>query len=199
MATQDEPEATKVEEEKEKEPVTSEAKPEPSPSPAIPQKEAEETENLPEKKKTKFYIIGLIFFILGVGATIVFLHFRAKQSVEEAQEKLAAIEEEEKKEVVEPSPSPTPLPREEISLEILNGSGVAGLAAETAATFEELGYEVIEVGNADEIEGNQLFVNPEIRDLLDKLLEDVEEELEIASIAGELTDSTASARIILGQ
>ena len=76
---------------------------------------------------------------------------------------------------------------------------MAGAASEVASTFELLGYEIIEIGNADETEGNQLYVDSDLEDLLDQLLEDVEEELDISSVSGKLTGSTASARIILGK
>ena len=41
-------------------------------------------------------------------------------------------------------------------------------------------------------------MNPLLSDKLDTLLEDVNKELGIEKVTGELTDSSASARIILG-
>ena len=151
-----------------------------------------------EKKNAKLYVIGIIVAIIVLGATIVTLYLRAQQAIEDKDvEETTTLEE-----VVEeatPTPEATPIPREDITLDILNGSGTAGLAGIIADTFEELGYEILEVGNADDTEGNELYVNPDIdQDLLSLLLEDVLEELDIASISGDLEDSSASARIILG-
>lgn len=92
------------------------------------------------------------------------------------------------------------LERGEISLEILNGSGVAGLAAETMVGFEELGYEEISVGNAETAPGNELYVRAGYEDKIDVLMDDVLAELEIATVSGELMgDGEVIARIVLGQ
>jgi len=172
--------------------------PTPPPTPEeTPSEETEEDNEVPlEKRNTKLYIIGIVLSILVMGATAGLFYFRSKQAEKEAESVETGVEE-----VVEPTATPTPssLSREEISLEILNGSGVAGAAAEVASIFELLGYEIIEIGNADETEGNQLYVDSDLEDLLDQLLEDVEEELDISSVSGKLTGSTASARIILGE
>jgi len=91
------------------------------------------------------------------------------------------------------------LERNEISLEILNGSGVAGLAAETMVAFESLGYEEISVGNAEAVLGNELYVRSGYEDKIEVLMDDVLDELEIATISGELEDDgEIIARIVLG-
>lgn len=92
------------------------------------------------------------------------------------------------------------LERSEISLEILNGSGVAGLAAETMVAFEGLGYDEISVGNAETVPGSELYVRSGYEDRVDVLLDDVLAELEIATISGELEDDgEIVARIVLGR
>lgn len=92
------------------------------------------------------------------------------------------------------------LERNEISLEILNGSGVAGLAAETMVAFEGLGYEEISVGNAETVSGNELYVRSGYEDKIEVLMDDVLDELEIATISGELEDDgEIIARIVLGE
>jgi hypothetical protein len=90
------------------------------------------------------------------------------------------------------------LERSEISLEVLNGTDVTGLAGQTADSFKQLGYEIAEVGNAEDTVGNKLYVNPDFEGELGVLLEDVEEELSISSVSGTLSGSDAHARIILG-
>lgn len=104
--------------------------------------------------------------------------------------------------VVEATPTPTPtvvqLSRSDISLEILNGSGVSGLAGTTAEAFEDLGYVDVEIGNADEIEESVLYVKEGLEEQVEVLLSDVEEELGITKISGELEDSEYDAQIVLG-
>jgi hypothetical protein len=100
-----------------------------------------------------------------------------------------------------PEVSPTPINnRADITLEVLNGSGVAGMAARTAERLEALGYSVIGTGNADRSNytETQILVAPEF-DTAELLLSDLTREFDSASVSGELQDSTASARIIVGR
>jgi len=150
-----------------------------------------------EKTNKKLFIAGFLIALLifGLTAGVFYLANRLdKQTTKEV-----ATEIEEAKATPTATPGTTQLTREEITLEILNGSGVSGAAAETAATFEDLGYEVVKVGNAEDTEGNQLYINADVEDLVDALLEDADDELDISSVSGELEDSTVSARIILGK
>lgn len=102
---------------------------------------------------------------------------------------------------VEPSPSPVPgLKREEITIEILNGTDTSGLAGKNATIFGDLGYKVENTGNAeDDATANMLFVKEDLESQLTLLLDDVDRELNISSISGYLDeDSEVMARIILG-
>lgn len=185
-----------------KEPAAADATtPEPSPSPDIssgPTLEEKPGEEVPpEKRNAKLFTIGLILTLAVLGSVGGIFYFKNNQAVEE-EVVLGETEEAVEEEMVA-TPTPGALTREEISLEILNGSGVAGAAGDAAEEFEELGYQIAEIGNADTTEGNELYVNPEVEGLVEQLLEDVEGMLEITSVSGELTDSDASARIILGE
>jgi hypothetical protein len=97
------------------------------------------------------------------------------------------------------APTPTPNPRRLVRLEVLNGSGTAGAAGQTAEKLAKLGYTIVKTGNAD----NQKYLKTEIylspkflasdylfTDLLD---------FGTATKSGTLSDSTASARIIIGK
>lgn len=150
-----------------------------------------------EKGNKKLVRAGLIVLLFIFGVTGWVFYFTNRYSQKTAQEEITL--EEGITEEPTANPAATQLEREEITLEILNGSGVAGAAGDAAEVFEALGYEDVEIGNADETEGNELYVSSDIEDLIDVLLEDVEEELDISSISGELDDSDASARIILGE
>lgn len=104
-----------------------------------------------------------------------------------------------------PTPTPTPEPspainKSEWSFEILNGSGEAGLAKKIGDRIKALGYEVVKVGNADKSDyaTTQIFVKNVLKDKVNLIVADLKDAVKIASYAGELKDSTASARIILG-
>ncbi len=150
-----------------------------------------------EKTNKKLFKTGMIVVLIIFGATGWIFYLTSRYSEKTAQEKITFEEETS----VEPTTAPTlvQLEREEITLEILNGSGVAGAAGDATEIFEALGYEVLETGNAEDTVGNELYVDPEVEELVEALLEDVESELDISSISGELEDSDASARIILGE
>jgi len=169
----------------------------------VPAEESVESENpleieVPvEKSNRKLFRAGLIVILFIFGVTGWVFYFANRYSQKAAQEEITL--EEGITEEPTATPAPTQLEREEITLEILNGSGVAGAAGDAAEIFEALGYEDVEIGNADETEGNELYVSSDVEDLIDVLLEDVEEELDISSISGELDDSDASVRIILGE
>lgn len=149
-----------------------------------------------KKNRTLFWIgsLGVVVILLASG---FFLYQFLRQSPK--QETVSPVEEEEV-EQVEESPQPT-FSRADWSLEVLNGTGVTGAAKKVADKLKELGYQVVKVGNADKdtYEGNHLLVAKDKQDQSEQLLEDLNKELKIASVSGELKDSTASARIILGK
>lgn len=102
-----------------------------------------------------------------------------------------------------PSPAPAQpiLDRSQWSFEVLNGSGVTGEAKRKADKLQELGYQVIKTGNADKsnYSETQLFAQKELLEKIDLVVADLKDVIKIASVAGELKDSTASARIIIGK
>ncbi len=84
-------------------------------------------------------------------------------------------------------------------MDVLNGSGVSGLAGKTATTFEELGYEIGEIGNADDVETTELYIQEDLEEQLGNLLDDVKEELGVASVSGYLdSDVESMGKIVLG-
>ncbi|MBI2017804.1 LytR C-terminal domain-containing protein [Candidatus Daviesbacteria bacterium] len=102
------------------------------------------------------------------------------------------------------SPTPTPVPqliRSDWSFEVLNGSGISGQAKKIADQIKELGYQVIKTGNADKqtYTESQILVSNDLKEKVDLVIADLKDIIKIATVAGELKDSTASARIILGK
>lgn len=99
------------------------------------------------------------------------------------------------------TPSPTPIvSKEDIEIEVLNGTGTAGEAAFLRDELEDLGYTKIEVGNADasDYEATVVFFSSgfpsELKDELISALEELYTEVD------ERTGETGSfdARIITG-
>lgn len=102
------------------------------------------------------------------------------------------------------SPIPTPQPilnRSDWSFEVLNGTGVTGEAKKIADKLKEQGYEVVKTGNADKSNYSQteILAKKELLEKIDLVIADLKDTIKIASVAGELKDSTASARIIIGK
>lgn len=100
------------------------------------------------------------------------------------------------------TPSPTPvLIRSDWSFEVLNGSSVSGLAKKLADQILSLGYQVVKTGNADKNDylHTQIMVREELEDKVDLIIADLRDVVKIASVGGQLKDSTASARLILGK
>lgn len=103
--------------------------------------------------------------------------------------------------IAEPTAVPNPLVRSEWSFEVLNGSGKSGLAKEVAGKLQDLGYQVVKTGNADTSDYSQteILVRADLQEKVDLVIADLKDTIKIASMAGELKDSTASARIIIGK
>ncbi|MBN1169347.1 LytR C-terminal domain-containing protein [Candidatus Woesebacteria bacterium] len=175
----------------------------------------DEIKELPRRGKKKVYTAGIIITILVLGGVGGVFFFRVRESKQELDNGLRTSDQTQDvqdensvpDEEVEEEGSEAGLMvvknegigRSEISLEVLNGTDTTGLAGKTADTFEELGYEISKIGNAEDTVGNQLYVDPELEGELGVLLEDVKKQLNISSVSGQLTGSDASARIILGE
>lgn len=158
----------------------------------------EKEENEPQEKLNKrLYVLGgiiLTLIILGVFG-FIFLYIR---NLPEEKNIAAPVVTQES---VPAFPSAAPvLVRSEWTFEVLNGAGVAGVARKAADELEELGYKVISIDNADKqtYKGNGLFISEEMEDKADLLVADLKDAITIATIAGILKDSTASARLIIG-
>lgn len=150
------------------------------------------------KKQKITFLAGILFvaLILLSTATII-LTFNNMLGQEKI---IKTVELEVRKPQAEKDSKPT-LDKSEWTFEVLNGSGVAGAALNAAKKLESLGYKVIIIGNADEqtFTLTELSVAKDKFDQADLLLEDLQAEFPSATLSGELTDSTASARIILGK
>lgn len=103
--------------------------------------------------------------------------------------------------VVQPTSTPNPLVKSEWSFEVLNGSGESGLAKKIAAKIQDFGYQVVKSGNADQSDYSQtqVFVKKDLLGKVDLVIADLKDVIKIASVAGQLQEGTASAKIIIGK
>lgn len=151
----------------------------------------------PQNRGSSKRLITLILFILAIvviGGGIYFIAGLGGSKKESTPTPTPSVS-------AEPTPTPQALNRDEWFLEVLNGSGVTGAAKKLADQLKELGYPVVKVGNADrdDYTSHQFFVKKELEDSVDLVILDIKDIIKIASLSGELTDSTASARIIIGK
>lgn len=157
---------------------------------------------LPEEEKKsgkKPIIIGIFIVLIIAGIALwFFLNFKKEPRTAEKKVETSEIQENELK----PSPEAEPtavFDRTKFTIEILNGSGIAGAAKKIADKLSVLGYEIIKLGNADEVDKTQVYLSSEMESFKSEFLKDLEADLKEATISGELKDSTASARIIIGK
>ncbi len=104
--------------------------------------------------------------------------------------------------VVVETPMPTPtiaVNVKDITIEILNASGISGKAAKTADVLKAKGYTIVSTGNAKKVPTSLLLVSSSLSDQAKALLLGDVQEFGIASISGStLTGTLSSARVILG-
>lgn len=149
-----------------------------------------------EKSNRNLFLLG------GIGLTIIVLltgGFFLFSTRDIQKEKKAPV-------AVAPIPMPTEVPERALvksdwQMEVLNGSGIAGLAKKVAEKIKGLDYQVVKTGNADkdDYQTTQIWVKKDLLDKADLIIADLKDVVKIASVAGELTEGTASARIILGK
>ena len=97
-----------------------------------------------------------------------------------------------------PAPTATPIVEEkkEFTVEIWNGSGVAGAAAKEELRIKKLGIKVVGIDTAEEkVTENQLWVRKGFEQEAKKWLG----KLKVDEITGTLVEGTAAARLVLGR
>ncbi len=146
-----------------------------------------------KSKKTLYLILILILILSGLG--FMFKH-QIKSLVSGSPKPTPAS-------TATPAPTPTsnPLIRSEWSFEVLNGTTTSSQAKKLADKLIALGYPVVKVGNADKrtYEITEILVKADLKDKLNLVVADIKDTVKIASMAGELQEGTASARIIIGK
>ena len=100
----------------------------------------------------------------------------------------------------EPTETPEPVDKEDVSIEVLNGTGIAGEAGALRDKLATLGYSDIETGNADETDHEVTSVtfsstlDEAIVDEITELLEETYEEVDVNTSSS----SSVDVQIIIG-
>lgn len=115
---------------------------------------------------------------------------------------------------VTPTKTPTPKPtvnpidkasgldRSKLSVHILNGSGVAGASKKASDFLESLGYNVVQIGNADNFNYDKtvIQIKSASNDFLSLLKKDIAANYSVGSTSADLTTSEkADAVVIIGK
>lgn len=143
------------------------------------------------KSKIIKWIIALVGIILIVAVGAFFILQDVGQgettSTDSEGSELTTFPTPESQETPEPTPSPTPEPIEksEVRIEVLNGTGTPGDAGFLQDELEDLGFEEIEVGNADSQDEDETTVTYS-RDLPPNIIDEMTARLE------ELYDSVSA-------
>lgn len=153
--------------------------------------------------KKKYILIGLIVIaglaIIGGG---IFVYRRAMSKKEAAPGVTPSPSPELTTPTETPEASPTAeLKREDLKLQVLNGSGVVGAAGEAEELLEGLGYEDIETGNADsyDYEETEVSIKEDKEDYSKMLTDDLSEKYTLAAETKALDEeSEFDAVVIIG-
>lgn len=147
-------------------------------------------------------LIGFFIVLLLIAMALGGLYFLGKQEVEKSDlQNVLSPTIVASPTLSEPTASPTAaFKREELSLAVLNGSGVPGAAGEISSYLKDLGYQIARTGNAPRFDytGVTIVVSEEKKDALSLLQKDLEEKYASvsASISAELK---TDAEVIIGK
>lgn len=160
-----------------------------------------------EKNARKSHFVAIFFIILFVVILIlVGLYFLGASkkgtfnplTVKPTEAPSASTEEGEQTPTA--TPTPVQLERSDLSLTVLNGSGVAGAAGDVSEILEDLGYTVESTGNASKFDytGITILISEEKKDYSDLLKKDLADEAKTIKV--EVDDNLkADAEVIVGK
>lgn len=105
---------------------------------------------------------------------------------------------------LQPTPTPTPVPpnKAELTIEVINGGGVAGAGSKMKAILEEKGYTVSKVGNAKEYmyDKTEIVVKASKSNYLTTLEGDLKDSYSLGSTSATLADDASTdAQVIVGK
>lgn len=151
----------------------------------------------PQRKKGSGKRWLIIIAILIVAAVGIFLIVRGTRQQPEASPTPTPFE---PTQTTEPTEAPEPVDREDVSIEIFNGTGIAGEAVFLQEELEDLGYEDIEVGNASsqDYEETQVTFSSDLSEaVIDEITELLEDTYQDVSVDTD-SDADVDVSIITG-
>lgn len=143
-------------------------------------------------KKAKFIkILLILIIILGVFGGGIWFLMREPEVVDDTTSNSQDLTSSEVEEPTNtPIPTERPIDKEEVSINILNGTGIPGEAGSLKETLENLDFTEIEVGNAE----TQDYVKTEVKfskSLPESIIDEITSELE--DIYADVRSSTSSS------
>ncbi|MBU2592171.1 LytR C-terminal domain-containing protein [Patescibacteria group bacterium] len=163
----------------------------------------EENTEMKKPIHRKFFILGLV--TVAVAAIIFFIAsaFILKSDQDTAAEESAEKSQDQPAPTNTPAATATPTPsREKIQIEVLNGSGIPGLAGKAKEFLESLGYKDIKTGNADsyDYQKTEVSIKKTKEEYLKMILEDLGKNYSVSSDSSTLEkDSPFDIVVILGK
>lgn len=149
------------------------------------------------KKNIPWVPIGIGLGVVGVGLLLWRLVFANPQSTPETTEILLSTP----SPLPSPSPSPsaTELKREDMKIQVLNGSGVAGAAGKVKSSLETAGYENVGTGNADnyDYKGITIQVKDGKRAIGDLIEGDLEDDYKDITVRETLEDDSDYDAVVI--
>lgn len=161
-----------------------------------------QTPSYPEKKVRKSHFVTIFFIILFLVILILIgLYFLGAYKKGSFNPSVVIKPTATPIPTTEPTPSPTPvaLKRDELTINILNGSGVAGAAKETSTLLKNLGYTIKTVGNAKQFDytGITILITKEKEMYLEQLKKDLADSGKIVTEID--NDLAVDAEVIVGK
>lgn len=181
--------------------------PEPKPEPvAVPEIEKESKSvdaliNLPavddEEKPNYLWIIIPTALLVGVLVGGLITYFSGISKFDTVEPKVTATPKVEVEKTATPVPQVT-TKREDLKVQVLNGSGVSGLASKAKTLLEGLGYKDVAVGNADksDYEETQIQIKDSVKDFVNVLTSDLSKSYTVSKESKTLS-STSKFDIII--
>lgn len=168
-----------------------------------PRKESREARREARRGKKRGRRIGrrgILILLVIIALVVGFLIFRRQNpTVEIEPDKTTSIDE--TSTTTSPTPSPEPIERDEATIEVLNGTGIAKEAGFLQGQLEDLGYSQIDVGNADEedyVKTTVTFVSSLPKEVIDEITAELEEIYEKVKTNATDSEGDYQVQIITG-
>ena len=144
-----------------------------------------------DSKVSGFWVFALAIFIIASligGGALIF-----KAGVEKGKLESQSTPQALSSPTAEPSTSPTSeIKREDVKLQVLNGTGQAGVAASAKEYLEGLGYKDVAVGNASasDFTETEISIKDDKKGFSETLKTDLAKEYEVAATAKTLSSGS---------